>query len=134
MLNHRLIWGNLWSLKLKNQYKVFFIVVVIHRKPFLLLFYYSCPSFPLCPPPPSPPRPHSPSPPRCPCPWVIHTCSLTSPFPFLPQVLISASSLMFHSVFLTYLFFCACRLMCCCTSYTVFLFLPFRSCTSFLVG
>ena len=46
----------------------------------ILLFYYSCPNFPpLCPPPPSPPC--------CPCPWVIHPCSLTSPFPSF-QILI----------------------------------------------
>ena len=30
------------------------------------------------------PRSHSPSPPCCPGPWVIHTCSLTTPFPFIP--------------------------------------------------
>ena len=27
---------------------------------------------------------HRPSPPHCPCPWVIQTCSLTTPFPFFP--------------------------------------------------
>ena len=41
--------------------------------------------FPLCHPLSHPkPRSHSPSPPCCPCPWVIHTCSLTTPFPFFP--------------------------------------------------
>ena len=43
--------------------------------------------FPLCPPLPSPPpTPNSHSPPCSPCPWVIHTCSLTSPFPFFPSL------------------------------------------------
>ena len=49
------------------------------------LFYYSCPKFPpfaLCHP--AAPHPQSPSPHCCPCPWVIHTCSLTNPFPFFP--------------------------------------------------
>ena len=37
---------------------------------------------PLGPPLPSPPPAPSQSPHHCPCPWVIHTCSLTNPFPF----------------------------------------------------
>ena len=54
---------------------------------FLLLFYYSCPNFSpfalLCPAySPS----HSQSPHCCPCPWVIHTCSLTSSFLFFPPL------------------------------------------------
>ena len=38
--------------------------------------------FPLCPPLPSPPPAPRQSPHCCPCPWVIHTCSLVSPFLF----------------------------------------------------
>lgn len=60
----------------------------ISRKSFLflcfLLFYYSCHNFPLSFCRPSPPLSHSHSLPHCPCPTVIHTCSLTSPFPFPP--------------------------------------------------
>ena len=56
-------------------------------KDFLLLFYYSCLNFP---PLPSPtlhtPCSHSQFPHCCPCPWVIHTCSLASPFPFSPPL------------------------------------------------
>ena len=38
-----------------------------------------------------PPQPHShsPFPPHCPCPWVIHMCSLTAPFHFLPPLPLS---------------------------------------------
>ena len=54
------------------------------KKIFYCLCYYSCPNFSpfafLCPA-----SPHSQYPHRCPCPWVIHTCSLTSPFPSLDQ-------------------------------------------------
>ena len=32
------------------------------------------------------PHSHSQFPPCCPCPWVIHTYSLTSPFPFFPPL------------------------------------------------
>ena len=49
---------------------------------FKLSFYYSCPN---CPPFLSLASPHhSQSPLHCLCPWVIHTCSLTRPFPFFP--------------------------------------------------
>ena len=45
---------------------------------------------PILPPLPSSAQPtfhsHSQSPSRCPCPWVIHTCSLTNPFPFFPPL------------------------------------------------
>ena len=49
------------------------------------LFYYSCPSFSsftlLIP---AHPHSHIQPPHRCPHPWVIHTRSLTNPFPFFP--------------------------------------------------
>ena len=55
------------------------------------LFYYSCPNFPPLPSSALPsPCSHSPSPHCCPCPWVIHTCSLTNPFLFFPSFLSSA--------------------------------------------
>ena len=54
---------------------------------FLLLFYDSCPNFPLLLSPTlGPPTPHSQSPPFYPCPWVIYTCSLMRPFPFFPPL------------------------------------------------
>ena len=57
---------------------------------FLLLFYYSCPNFPPLPSSAQSiyptPNSHSQSPHHCPCPWVIHTCSLSSPFPFFPSL------------------------------------------------
>ena len=51
-------------------------------KYFIVVLLQLSQSSPLCPSPPSPPHSHSPSPHSCPCLWVIHTCSLTSPFPF----------------------------------------------------
>ena len=64
------------------------------------LFYYSCPNFPPLPSSTQPtPCSYSQSPHRCPCPGVIHTCSLTNPFPFFPPVLPSpASELSVYSI------------------------------------
>ena len=44
---------------------------------YLLIYYFS--PFAINSHPPSNQSTHC-----CPCPWVIHTCSLTSPFPFFP--------------------------------------------------
>ena len=56
---------------------------------FLLVFYHSCPNispFALLRPSQHLPLPcsHNQFSHCCPCPWVIHTCSLSSPFPFFP--------------------------------------------------
>ena len=51
----------------------------------LLLFYYSCPNFsPVALPCPAHSLSQGQSPLCCPCPWTIHTRSLTGPFPFFP--------------------------------------------------
>ena len=53
-------------------FKSFFIVILLQLSQFV----------PLCPPLPIPPScSHSQSPHCCPCPWVIHTCSLSSSSP-----------------------------------------------------
>ena len=65
------------------------------------LFHYSCPNFPPPPFPSSaqPTRPsHSQSPHCCPCPWVIHACSLTNPFHFFLPFPYPVSSGSCHSV------------------------------------
>ena len=59
---------------------------------FIFLSFFHCysitvvPNFPfalLCP---SHPNFHSQCPHRCPCPWVIHICSLSSTFPLFPPL------------------------------------------------
>ena len=72
----------------------FIISLTLFKKSFLLLFYYSCPNFP---PLPFSNHPticsHSQFPHCCPCPLVIHTCCLSSPFsfpPLIPSPLLSA--------------------------------------------
>ena len=64
----------------------------------LLLFYYSYSIFPLCPPLPIPHPALTPFPHHCPCPWVIHTCSLTSPISFFPPFPPPPSSLVTFSL------------------------------------
>ena len=56
---------------------LFILLQLSHFPPFVLLH-------------PAHLRSHSPSPHHCPGPWVIHTCSLTSPFPFFPPLPSSA--------------------------------------------
>ena len=82
-----------------EKHKVVYIFVLFKIN--ILLFSYSCPSFPpllssaepyLCS--------HSESPPCCPCPWVIYTCSLTSPFLFFPPLFSSPSPLVPVCLFL----------------------------------
>ena len=55
--------------------------------------------FPLCLPTQPSPHSHSQSPHHCPCPWVLHTCSLTSPFTFFQPVLTSCLPLTTVSMF-----------------------------------
>ena len=52
------------------------------------MFNYSCPHFPHYSPLPypSPPPTLNVSPPCWLCPWALHTCSLTWPFPFFPPL------------------------------------------------
>ena len=73
----------------------------------LFILVYSISVVPTFPPLASStqPTPHShrPSPHHCPCPWAIHTCSLTNPFPFFPPFPpypLAAGSLFHVSVFL----------------------------------
>ena len=57
---------------------------------FLIFYWYYIVVVPIFPPWPSSAQPsfhsHSQSPHCCPCPWVIHTCSLSSSFPFFPPL------------------------------------------------
>ena len=62
---------------LLNTFLSFFIVILLQLSQFSPI----CPPLPI-PPPPAPSQfPHC-----CLCPWVIHTCSLTSPVPFFPPL------------------------------------------------
>ena len=66
----------------------------------LLLFCYNCPNFsPFALLHPSHPPLPSQFPPYCPCPWVIHTHSLSSPFPFFLPLSPSSSSVFTFSLF-----------------------------------
>ena len=70
----------------------FYLFTYLFIYVFIYLFYYcySVTAVPIFSPLPScaqpTPRSHSPSPYCSPCPWVIHTCSLSSPFPFFPPL------------------------------------------------
>ena len=55
--------------------------------PNLFFNCYSITVVPMFPPLPSSSHPTLPLPHCCPCPWVIHTCSSSSPFAFFPPVL-----------------------------------------------
>ena len=60
---------------------------------FYCFCYYSCPNFPPLTPSTQPaPHSHSQSPHCCPCPWVIHRCSLTCPSTFFQLVPTSSLS------------------------------------------
>ena len=75
--NHLLLWSAQYLCSLFRQQSLYFLFL---KKYFIVILLQLSPFF--CLPPPGPPhRSHSHSPPCCPCPWVIHTCSLTSPFP-----------------------------------------------------
>ena len=63
-------------------------LIVVEVDVVTIYFYsYSITVVPIFPPLQSSTHPipyfHNQYPHSCPCPWVIHTCSLTSPFPFL---------------------------------------------------
>ena len=98
----KFIYYNFAMTKLTNT-DLFFIFI------FLLLCYHSCPSFSFSALLLLAHSPHSQSPHHCPCPWVIHTCSFTSPFSFFPPLFPSpfprpAVSLFY--VFMSLLLFC----------------------------
>ena len=63
------------------HYLLFFNILFIVFLLQLPQFFPICPSLPI---PPS--HSHSQFPHYCPCPWVIHTCSLTSSLPFFPPL------------------------------------------------
>ena len=80
-----------WDSKIPDAEKLFGFIY------FLFLFIlWQLSQFPPPPPWPSSAQPtpcsHSPSPHRCPCPRVIHTCTLTNPSPFFPPFLPSPLS------------------------------------------
>ena len=74
--------------RLRPEYEVFWFFFLI--VPFIFFYYYFVTVVPIFLPLPCcaqpTPRSHSQSLHRCPCPWVIHTCFLTSPFPFFPPL------------------------------------------------
>ena len=80
--------------------KLFLLNHFLIVKNYSCKLYYSCPNFPTLSFSAYPtPCSHGPSPHCCSCPWVIHTCSLSSAFPFFlpisPSLLPSGH---FHSV------------------------------------
>ena len=75
--------------RLRPEYEVFWVFLKLCPLFFIIIILLQLSQFfSLCPPAPSPPQAqsHSQSLHRCPCPWVIHTCFLTSPFPFFPPL------------------------------------------------
>ena len=97
------IWG-----KRKTQNPLDWAICLVHTDfYFYFLMLYSItvvPIFSLCPPPPSDPHSHSQSPHRRPCPWVLHICSLTNPFPFFQSVPASPCPLTAVSLLLIFIY------------------------------
>ena len=69
-----------WSVQLKTEN--FLLFHLLYHFIVILLQLSQFPPLPTSAHPT--PCSHSLSPPCCPCPWVIHTCSLSNPFPFFP--------------------------------------------------
>ena len=74
----------------------------------VIIYSYSCPFFlPLPSFVQHISHSHSPSPPYCSCPWVIHTCSLTNPYPFFPPFP-SLTAVSLFLVSMSLVLFCLC--------------------------
>ena len=82
---------NMWEICITQWTNIFKMTNALYYQIlFIYLFIYSITVVPIFPHLPSSTQPtpfsYSQCPHCCPCLWVIHTCSLTNPLPFFPQL------------------------------------------------